>query len=80
MLLFFFRNYETYFKKALKIRRLISEDFESVYSAGIDVLLTPTTLTTALTYNSFSQADNRTQTAQQDFLTEPANLAGKLST
>lgn len=73
-----FRNYDRYFKKALRVRRLISDDFLNVYASGIDVLLTPTTLTVAPPYSWFSKADNRTRTAEQDVFTQPVNMAGKL--
>ncbi|XP_060598594.1 glutamyl-tRNA(Gln) amidotransferase subunit A, mitochondrial-like [Ruditapes philippinarum] len=69
-------NYERYFKKALRMRRLISNDFINVYKSGVDVLLTPTTLTVAPSYSWFSKADNRTRTAEQDVCTQPINMAG----
>lgn len=76
--LYYFRNYDKYFKKALRLRRLIHDDFKDVYNSGIDLLLTPTTLSVAPLYSLFSQADNRTRTAEQDVFTQPINIAGKL--
>lgn len=75
------RNYETYFDKALKVRRLISEDFYNVFSGenAVDVLLTPTTLTDAPKLEEFVKNNNRDQCALQDFCTQPANMAGKLT-
>ncbi|XP_052808427.1 glutamyl-tRNA(Gln) amidotransferase subunit A, mitochondrial-like [Mya arenaria] len=70
------KNYEQYFKKALQVRRLITEDFNKVYNSGVDVLLTPTTLTVAPQYSWFQKADNRTRTAEQDVFTQPVNMAG----
>lgn len=75
------RNYDKYFKKALQVRRLISDDFDRVFGGmdgaeRVDVLLTPTTLTDAPVYSEFVQASNRDQCAVQDFCTQPANMAG----
>ncbi|XP_021936916.1 glutamyl-tRNA(Gln) amidotransferase subunit A, mitochondrial isoform X2 [Zootermopsis nevadensis] len=70
------RNYSQYFVQALKVRRLIAQDFARVWSSGIDVLLTPTTLTDAPRYSQFISRDNREQCASQDYCTQPANMAG----
>ncbi|KAK3583874.1 hypothetical protein CHS0354_033647 [Potamilus streckersoni] len=70
------QNYEKYFMKAQKVRRLISEDFQKVYSKKVDILLTPTTPTEAPLYSWFSEQDNRTRTAEQDVYTQPVNMAG----
>lgn len=72
----FVRNYEKYFAKAMQVRRLISEDFKKVYASGVDILLTPTTLTTAPTYKWFTERDNRTSSEEQDIFTQPVNMAG----
>lgn len=69
-------NYENYFVKAMKVRRLIAEDFHGVWDEGIDLLLTPTTLSDAPLYNDFIKADNQTQCVVQDYFTQPANMAG----
>ncbi|OAD53139.1 Glutamyl-tRNA(Gln) amidotransferase subunit A, mitochondrial [Eufriesea mexicana] len=69
-------NYEEYYVKAMKIRRLISEDFNTVWNSNIDLLLTPTTLTEAPTYNDFISMDNQAQCSIQDYCTQPANMAG----
>ncbi len=70
------RNYEDYFLKALKVRRLVNDDFRQTWESGIDLLLTPVTLDVAPSYKSFSALDNRTQTTRQDYCTQPVNLAG----
>lgn len=69
------KNYEKYFLKALKVRRLISDDFHKAFSE-VDVLLTPTTLSDAPFLKDFIQKHNRDQSAVQDFCTCPANMAG----
>merc|ERR1711874_93932 len=70
------KHYNDYFLQSLRLRRLIQQDFLSVFNDNVDVLLTPVTLTDAPLYSEFSQEDNRTQTATQDFCTQPVNLAG----
>lgn len=69
------KNYEKYFMKALKVRRLISNDFRKAFK-DIDLLLTPTTLTEAPLLRDFMEKHNRDQSAVQDFCTCPANMAG----
>ncbi|XP_034660273.1 glutamyl-tRNA(Gln) amidotransferase subunit A, mitochondrial [Drosophila subobscura] len=75
------KNYDHYFEKALRVRRLIAEDFAKVFETSskedrVDILLTPTTLTEAPLYSDFSSLSNRDQCAVQDFCTQPANMAG----
>lgn len=73
------KNYDKYFIKALKLRRLIANDFENVFDKdkdGVDLLLTPTTLTDAPLYSDFVSKNNRDQCVLQDYCTQPANMAG----
>lgn len=69
------KNYDKYFEKALRVRRLIANDFTEAFKK-CDILLTPTTLTAAPKYSSFNSISNRDQSAIQDFFTQPANMAG----
>lgn len=69
------RNYSKYFEKALRVRRLIVDDFRAAFES-VDVLLTPTTLSAAPRLADFVRHSNRDQCALQDFCTQPANMAG----
>ncbi|KAG4067970.1 hypothetical protein HA402_010656 [Bradysia odoriphaga] len=71
-------NYQKYFEKALRVRRLIALDFQNIFSGtdAVDVVLTPTTLTDAPKLEEFVKNNNRDQCAIQDFCTQPANMAG----
>jgi aspartyl-tRNA(Asn)/glutamyl-tRNA(Gln) amidotransferase subunit A len=70
-------NYEQFFNKALKVRRLIANDFNHVfYEQNIDILLTPVTLTEAPLYSQWIKKDNRQQVSTEDYCTQPVNMAG----
>merc|ERR1719369_210037 len=68
-------NYDRYYLQALRVRRLILRDYLRAWRS-VDLLLTPVTLTDAPTASQFTSADNRSQTAVQDYCTQPVNLAG----
>lgn len=69
-------NYTDYYVKAMKMRRLIARDFDVLWNGNVDLLLTPTTLTEAPSYDEFATLDNQTQCLIQDHCTQPANMAG----
>lgn len=74
------KNYEKYFVKAMKIRRLITDDFNKVFNEKspncVDILLTPTTIGDAPLLSEFMKKNNRDQCALHDYCTQPANMAG----
>ena len=65
--------YDAYYGKALKVRRLISDDFERAYQQA-DVLLTPTSPTVAFPFGD--KGDNPYAMYLCDTYTIPTNLAG----
>ena len=65
--------FDQYYLKAQKIRRLIARDFQAAF-ADVDLILTPTTPSTAFELESL--IDNPVEMYQQDLFTVPANLAG----
>ncbi len=68
-------NVYIFFKLCI-LGRLIYEDYLKMWSTGVDVLLTPVTLSDAPLFSDFSQKDSRAQSAEQDYCTQPANMAG----
>ncbi len=64
---------DAYYKKAQQVRTLISRDFQKAFEC-VDILLTPTSPTTA--FKAGSHKDDPLQMYLSDLLTIPANLAG----
>ncbi len=65
--------YDAYYLKALKVRRLISDDFKKIFN-GFDVIISPTTPTTA--FKIGEQSDDILTSYMNDILTVPVNMAG----
>ena len=65
--------YDAYYGKALKVRRLIADDFDRAYQLA-DVLLTPASPSVAFPFGS--KADNPLAMYLCDVYTIPTNLAG----
>ncbi|MCU1398806.1 MAG: gatA [Acidimicrobiales bacterium] len=65
--------YDAYYGKALKVRRLIADDFDRAYTKA-DVLLTPTSPTVAFEFGS--KGDDPLAMYLCDVYTIPTNLAG----
>lgn len=66
--------YDAYYQKAQKVRRLIQQDFVNVFDNKCDVILTPTTPTTAFKLGEKSKDPVSMYLA--DIFTVPASLAG----
>jgi aspartyl-tRNA(Asn)/glutamyl-tRNA(Gln) amidotransferase subunit A len=65
--------YDAYYLKAQKVRRLIKEDFDRAFS-DVDLLITPTTPTTA--FKLAEKSNDPLQMYLSDIFTVSANLAG----
>lgn len=65
--------YDAYYGQAQKVRTLISRDFDAAY-AKVDVLVSPTTPTTA--FRIGERVDDPMAMYRADLCTIPANLAG----
>jgi len=65
--------YDAYYLKALKVRRLIANDFQQAFE-NVDVILTPTSPTPA--YPLGAQVSDPLKMYMDDMYTVPANLAG----
>jgi len=65
--------YDAYYTKAQKVRRLIKNDFDEAFK-DVDVILTPTTPTSAFTIGE--KGDDPIKMYLEDVFTTPASLAG----
>ena len=67
--------YDAYYNRARRVRALIKEDFDKVFSTGIDAILTPTTPSAAFGLGEMSDVDP-VQMYLNDVFTVTVNLAG----
>src|SRR5690349_19997514 len=65
--------YDAANRQAQQVRRLVTKDFADVFADGVDLLFTPTTLTTAFRLGAFSDPY---EMYLSDVFTVTANLAG----
>lgn len=65
--------YDAYYRRAQAVRELIAQDFAKVFAAGVHVLFTPTTPTTAFRIGAVSDPY---EMYLSDIFTVTANLAG----
>jgi aspartyl-tRNA(Asn)/glutamyl-tRNA(Gln) amidotransferase subunit A len=67
--------YDAYYNRARKVRALIKRDFETVFAAGVDAILTPATPSSAFGLGEMADADP-VQMYLNDVFTVTVNLAG----
>ena len=67
--------YDAYYNRARRVRALIKRDFEQVFDAGIDAILTPATPSAAFGLGEMADADP-VQMYLNDVFTVTVNLAG----
>lgn len=65
--------YDAYYNKALKVRRLIKQDFEKAFEK-YDILISPTSPTTA--FKIGERSDDQLAMYMSDICTVPINIAG----
>ncbi|MCT4685535.1 MAG: Asp-tRNA(Asn)/Glu-tRNA(Gln) amidotransferase subunit GatA [Roseicyclus sp.] len=66
--------YDAYYNRARKVRTLIKRDFEEVFAAGVDAILTPATPSAA--FELGKEFDDPVQMYLNDVFTVTVNLAG----
>jgi aspartyl-tRNA(Asn)/glutamyl-tRNA(Gln) amidotransferase subunit A len=69
------QSYEAYYLRALKIRRLIKDSFESAFKS-VDLIALPAALHVAGPINDSGTTADATAMYWEDFFTVQANLAG----
>ncbi len=67
--------YDAYYNRARKVRALIKRDFDEVFAAGVDAILTPATPSAAFGLGEMKNADP-IQMYLNDVFTVTVNLAG----
>ncbi len=67
--------YEAYYRRAQRVRTLIRRDFENAFSAGVDVILTPATPSSAFRIGEIGD-DDPIRMYLNDVFTVTVNLAG----
>ena len=67
--------YDAYYNRARKVRTLVKKDFEDVFEAGIDAILTPATPSAAFGLGEMADADP-VEMYLNDVFTVTVNLAG----
>ncbi|WP_278922645.1 MULTISPECIES: Asp-tRNA(Asn)/Glu-tRNA(Gln) amidotransferase subunit GatA [Pseudophaeobacter] len=67
--------YDAYYNRARRVRSLIKQDFENVFAAGVDAILTPATPSAAFGLGEMSDADPVAMYLL-DVFTVTVNLAG----
>ena len=67
--------YDAYYNRARRVRTLIKRDFEQVFDAGVDAILTPATPSAAFGLGEMADADP-VQMYLNDVFTVTVNLAG----
>jgi len=66
--------YDAYYLRAQKVRTLIKRDFEQVFEAGVDVVLTPTTPSAA--FAEGEKSGDPVEMYLNDIFTVTVNMAG----
>ncbi len=67
--------YDAYYNRARKVRALIKKDFDDVFAAGVDAILTPATPSSAFALGEMADADP-VEMYLNDVFTVTVNLAG----
>ena len=68
--------YDAYYLRAQKVRTLIKRDFEKVFAAGVDTILTPATPSAAFGVADADMANDPVKMYLNDIFTVTVNMAG----
>ena len=68
--------YDAYYLRAQKVRTLIKRDFENVFNAGVDAILTPATPSSAFKIGDEEMAADPVKMFLNDVFTVTVNMAG----